>query len=120
MWTVLGLARLYSLPLLVLVFKYILHMKKVTCAVFRLSGKKKVPFPQACFQLLLCLCKAGRLNYFWRLPKLCVRSLVAGDTGHVASPFCSCTRSNFGFALGVDLIRTVTWIVRKAVKFQVV
>lgn len=66
-WSLLGLAQLYLLPLLVLAFKRVLQMKKVACAVFWSKWKRKIPSSQACFQLLLCLCKAGRLSYFGAL-----------------------------------------------------
>lgn len=48
--------------------------------------KKKAPASQARSQFLLCLCKAGRLNYFWRLPKLRVCCLVAGYTANTWHP----------------------------------
>lgn len=56
-WTMLGLAQLYLLPLLVLVFKCILQMKKVTFAVFWSKWKKKA---QACFSCFcVCVKQAG-------------------------------------------------------------
>lgn len=42
-WTMPGFEQLYLLSLLVLVFKRILQVKKVTCAVFWNKWKKKVP-----------------------------------------------------------------------------
>lgn len=72
-------------------------------AVFRVSGKRKYFPPQACFQLLLCWCKAGRLNYFWRLPKLCVCSLVAGYLANLWLPFSV-------VAQGAALVLFLGWI----------
>lgn len=119
-WSLLGLAQLYLLPLLVLAFKRILQMKKVACAVFWSKWKRKVPSSQACFQLLLCLRKAGRLRYFGGCSSsVCVPRLLL-HSECMASLFYSHKGSCFAFDLGMDLIRAMTWIPCKAIKFQVV